>query len=340
MSKRYLFYVSQNYSYEILRPLQAEILQRGDECSWFLEGDEVNSDYLTADEKRLMTIEDAVNYQPYAVLVPGNTVPSFISGTKVQVFHGLEWKKKGHFVIRGFFDLYCTHGKLTTERFYQLKAQHGHFDVIETGWPKLDPLFNTPALNVDTDKPIVLFAPTFSPSLTCAPILFEEIEHLAKKKPWHWLVKFHPKMAPEWIERFKSLQSNNFEVLETSEIAPILQVADIMLSDTSSIIGEFSLLNKPTVTFKNSQPGNYLIDIQQPEQLESALESAFNPNEDLLQAINSNAQDLHPYHDGLSSRRILEAIDKVNETKKQLKSKPLNLFRKLKIRKKLGYWKL
>ncbi|MGB1977404.1 MAG: CDP-glycerol--glycerophosphate glycerophosphotransferase, partial [Pseudoalteromonas tetraodonis] len=35
-NKKYLMYISQNYSYAILRPLQAEILAQGGEVKWFL----------------------------------------------------------------------------------------------------------------------------------------------------------------------------------------------------------------------------------------------------------------------------------------------------------------
>ena len=50
-------------------------------------------------------------------------------------------RERGHFRIRGLFDLYCTQGPATTEPFEQLAREHGHFAVAETGWPKLDPLF-------------------------------------------------------------------------------------------------------------------------------------------------------------------------------------------------------
>ena len=57
LTKRYLFYISQNYSYAILRPLQIAILARGDQVAWFLEGKNVNADFLTADEFQLMSIK-------------------------------------------------------------------------------------------------------------------------------------------------------------------------------------------------------------------------------------------------------------------------------------------
>ena len=54
-------YISQNYSYAILRPLQAEILAQGGEVKWFLEGDNVNPDFLKSDEKTLNSIHEIIN---------------------------------------------------------------------------------------------------------------------------------------------------------------------------------------------------------------------------------------------------------------------------------------
>ena len=343
-AKRYLFYIAHNYSFEILRPLQRVILAQGDEVKWLAIGQEVNLSYFQSNESVLNSIDNARAYNPDASFAPGNEIPNFIPGLKVQVFHGLEWKKKGHFVIRDFFDLYCTHGPATTSRFNVLAKKHGFFDVVETAWPKLDYLFTSPSMAIKDDlhgqdKKIILYAPTFSPTLTSAPALFDEIKRLSEQKNYHWLIKFHPKMATQWLEQYKTLVKDNVQIIETSSINELLQTADIMVSDTSSVIGEFSLLNKVTVSLNNKEPGDYLVNIETADQLEPAIEQALKPSKKLKTAIKAYADDLHPYHDGQAAQRILSATENILLNGKQAKkSKPLNIFRNLKQRKKLKYW--
>ena len=340
MSRKYLFYISQNYSFEILRPLQQVIQQRGDQCAWLAEGSQVNRDYFHTNERQLASIKAAIDYSPHAVFVPGNVVPDFIPGLKVQVFHGLEWKKKSHFRIRGFFDLYCTHGPITTRRFNQLAAQHQYFSVAETGWPKLDPLFNTPAYQLESKLPVILFAPTFSPNLTGALDCFNEIRQQVNKGQYYWLVKFHPKMCPDVIARYREIKAPNFEIVETDCCLPLLQRANILLSDTSSIIAEFMLLQKPVVTYNNAEPGDELINFTRPEQLHRSLEKALIPSTELIASIAAANKAVHPHKDGVSASRVLACVDNILDNPPELKKKkPLNLLRRLKLRKRLNYWK-
>jgi len=337
----YLFYISQNYSFEILRPLQQAIWARGDRCAWFVEGNEVNLKIFENNETQLARIEAVIDFAPLAVFVPGNVVPNFIPGLKVQVFHGLEYKKKGHFRIRDFFDLYCTQGEITTSKFQHLAQIHKNFHVVETGWTKLDPLFTTRAYSVASKLPVILYAPTFSPNLTSAIECFEEIKQLVATGKHYWLVKFHPKMNPKWIEMYHQIQADNFEVVAIDSCLPLLQRADILLSDTSSMVGEFLLLNKPVVTFKNADPGNYLIDIDSPANLADAIATGLTKPVQLMQQIEEHKQKLHPYGDGKASQRILQAVDKLIEEPVELaKKRPVNIFRSLTLRRKLGYWKL
>ena len=90
---RFVLYLSQNYSFEILRPLAAEMQADNHEVRWFVEGSAVNQQLFRDGEQRLKDVRDVVDFKPDAVFLPGNVVPSFIPGLKVQVFHGFEWKK-------------------------------------------------------------------------------------------------------------------------------------------------------------------------------------------------------------------------------------------------------
>jgi CDP-glycerol glycerophosphotransferase (TagB/SpsB family) len=340
--KHYLFYIAHNYDFEILRPLQQEIRRRGDDVAWFVEGNEFNPDYFYENERVLDNITQIMDYKPRAVFTPSNLVPLFIPGIKVQVFHGFEWKKKGHLRIRGCFDLYCTQGPFFTQKFNQLKIRHPHFNVVETGWPKVDTLFNAKAYTWPNQRSAktILYAPTFSPALTSAQALYEEIGRLSKNQEWQWIIKFHPKMAKDLVQQYKDLSSENLHVVETAELAPILQAADVIVSDTSSIITEFGLLNKPIVTFKNKEPEAHLLNITEAKSLSSAIEKALKADQSLLEKIKHNTSLMHPYFDGESSARVLDAAEKIIQSPSaELLTKPHSLLRQFKMRKKLGYWK-
>ncbi|WP_211165600.1 CDP-glycerol glycerophosphotransferase family protein [Pseudoalteromonas arctica] len=347
-NKKYLMYISQNYSYAILRPLQAQILAYGGEVRWFLAGSEVNPDFLTTNEQRLHTIKDVKSWSPNITFIPGNIVPSFIPGKKIAVFHGFNSEKRssegnrGHFTIRGCYDLYCTQGPNTTTRFKELAKQHGFFKVTETGWPTLDPLFSNTSNNPyvsDDSRPTLLICSTFSRKLSLAPKLYEQIKHFSKQGKWRILMQFHPKMPTEWVNKYKALSSENLTFIETDNVLPLLQAADVMLCDTSSVLLMFLLLRKPVVTFCNQKPLPHLLDIIDADEVEAAIEHALTKPSDLMQNIESYCQELHPYTDGQSSQRVLNAANEFLQSNEKLKPKPLNVIRNFKMRKKLNYWK-
>jgi hypothetical protein len=154
MRYRFLIHISYAYGIPIGRPLVAEIEKRGFEVKWFSEVPETLHHFQAADPVLTKAVE-VVKYDPHVILSASNIVPDFFPGIKVQIFHGFSVNKrsedKGHFRIRGLFDLYCTQGPSTTEPFQRLAKSFGHFDVVETGWPKMDPLFpiaKTPAATI------------------------------------------------------------------------------------------------------------------------------------------------------------------------------------------------
>lgn len=340
MAKHYLFYGSERYTQAIMRPIDAAIKARGDKVAWFFGGP--GAEDLAEHDLLLNSVEDVKKWNPIAVITPNNLVPHFFPGVKVQTFHGFDAGKPRHIYIRGFFDLYCTTGPKDTEQFAALEKKMQHFHVVETGWPKLDYFFTQLPEQVPPVKnpPVVLYHSTFSPSWSAAETLYPEVKRLSQTGEWKWVVTLHPKMNPEIRARFKALENENLVFSEVDNILELFGDADLMCSDTSSALSEFLLTHKPVVTFNNRRPGPQLINISKVEDFEPAIRKALSRPPELMAAIKSFGETIHPLRDGRSAERILDAIDNfIARGGKNAKPKPWNLWRKFKLRKAMNYWK-
>lgn len=345
--RRYLFFVNQPYSYSILRPLQDEIRKCGDEAAWFVAG--CTAAPLRPDERQLTTVKEVMDYQAAATFVPGDWVPYFFPGIKVEVFHGMARNKRGHnsedesdhYRIRGWFDLYCTHAEKDTAKFQELAEKHRHFAVAKTGWPKLDPLLAAgvrgPRQRKDGDLPVVFYASTFSKSVTSAPDLVGKIGELSRSGRWKFIVTLHPKMEPSVVEQYRKLAGDNLRFVESHEdLLPLMPEADVMLCDTSSIMFEFMFLDRPVVTYRTKMPGPYLIDVDRVEGVEGALDRALTRPNETMRAARALCEELHGFSDGKSSGRIVDAVESFLETGYlRVSAKPMNLIRKIKVRRRL-----
>jgi len=342
-SHNYLFYITFSYGFGVLRPVEKVLKESGHNVAWFVpDGDEAER-FLLPEDRRLLTVAQVKEYASHAVLTSGNMIPDFFPGIKVQLFHGIDSGKEGEADIRGFYDLYCTQSPIKTAPFIELRQKHKTFDYVETGWSKLDPLFSPHPQTQKYKKKerLILYAPTFSKSMTSTEVLYEQIKKITRTRPWHWIVKFHPKVTAQEIAMYRELESNNFQVIDIEDPVPLLQAADIMLSDTSSIVTEFTLLRKPVVTFRNLKPRNWMVHFSDPQDLETHLQQAFDPSTEIMDRIEKYSEAMHPYRDGRSSHRAVLAIENmIISGTGHLAPKPLNLIRKFKMRKKLGYYRL
>lgn len=345
---RLLLFASERYALPILQPLADAMLAGGHEvCAWFVDG--AAKSELPA-PVRMVGLREAIALRPDAVYSAANWVPTFLTGAKVQLFHGFNVEKRddqrGHFRVRGMFDLYCTQGPATTQPFQALARKSGHFAVVETGWPKLDPLFSGRLPLADTlrsaaaGRDVVLFASTFTERLSAAPHLFEVIEREVARGDRYWLLTLHPKCPPAWFERYRSLVGENACFVETEQLVAAQQAADVLLADTTSVVSEFAVQGKPVVTFRNRAPKPHMIDFDEPLRLPAMLERAFAPPPALVEALQAYAAYIHPSRDGHASRRVIAATEALLRGKLgTLRRKPVSSwFRRLQIRKALGYW--
>jgi hypothetical protein len=336
-----LMFATELYALPILRPLAAAAQARGLRVAWVVT-DEVAA-RLHADEPRLASWPAVDAFAADAVYCAANWVSPRIPGIKVEVFHGFNAEKRapgrGHFALRGFFDLYLTQGPSTTEPFVELARTHRYFAVTETGWPKLDPLFDAhgaaaaQALRPGDGRPVVMFASTFSHRLSCAPAMLDTLRTLIARGDRYWLLTLHPKCPPELFASYRQLAGPHARFLESEQLIDMQRAADVLVGDTSSVLHEFAVQLKPVVTVRNRLPKPFMLDVQHPADVDAAIDRALTKPAALMAAIRAHADAIHPYRDGRSSERMLDATAAFLSGKQgPLARKPLNLRRRWKAR--------
>ena len=334
-----LFFITKAYSLSILEPIELYCKSIVEiKVSWFKAGLAKNIDINGI---LLKSSKQVIDFNPDAIIVPGNVVPHFWPGIKVQIFHGLCEEKKGHYDISGFFDLYCTPGPQMTEKFQYLAFKYQNFIVRETGWPKLDKFKGYKSISeekifikLDPKKKVILYAPTFSPKYQSSEALFKTIKKIQKYK-YKWFVKFHDLEKKSIIQKYKTLETDFFSIVENDDILEYMKVADILLTDISSVAYEFLLFNRPIITYRAIIRFEKGLNIINPDDLIGAITRSIEDPNEFDQSRKEILNDLHPYIDGESSKRLIETIIGVIKNKglKNLKSKPRNWYRKRQIKK-------
>jgi CDP-ribitol ribitolphosphotransferase / teichoic acid ribitol-phosphate polymerase len=333
------------YAFGILGPLYQALLASGHSVLWYVPP-KIKTSFPFADAQTTSQIKGVYNFKSDAIFVPGNEVPHYLRGVKVQVFHGLAGEKQGHFRIRNYFDLYLTQGPYFTQVFQKLAKKHNDFKVVETGWCKLDTLYRhheeyqqerITLLKVSGKKNLVLYAPTFSPSLTSATQAQHAIFEIADNEDVHVLIKFHDLMAPDVVAQYKQAAQarNNITIVEDRNIIKPMIMADVMISDTSSVVYEFILLNKPVITINSTSENINWCNLTTPGELRDALLREFREDNYRASRVNTINQ-YHPYTDGNSSARMIAATEGYIQQYGVPDRRKLNLYRRFKINSMFG----
>jgi len=182
-----------------------------------------------------------------------------------------------------------------------------------------------------------LYAPTFSPSLNSASFLFDEFKKLTKNKDYLILIKFHDLMSADLIGAYKKLSNENDTVIfvEERNIIKYLLMADILISDTSSVVYEFLLLDKPALTFKsnskNIQWDNSLTYSNLDKKIELNLEV-----DHYKSKRKEIVQQYHPYKDCKSANRMVDTAASYIYKNGVPEQRKLSFLRQLKIHKIFG----
>lgn len=351
---RILLFCENRYAIDILNPLQEYVTDNNlpHEVMWYIHKPKISTFEYASKVRWTNSIQEAYDFSPEAVFVPGNIVPYYLPGVKIQVFHGYAAEKKDHWIIRRYFDTYFTQGPYFTSHFKALSEEYGDFEVVETGWPKQDWIKRNlhtydaerqRLLDSTGRKRIILYAPTFSPKLTSLPLegMKERLGELAEHNDALVVMKFHPLTRKEWADEYRAWAESKDNVIFVNQgenITKYQLMSDVLISDTSSTVYEFLLLSRPVITVRTIAKDIYWENTATPDGLEEAYRRAMNDPEAIArrQWIVDNYD---PYLDGHVCERMLNAAADYIRRHGVPSKRRLNLWRKYTSVKTFGFVK-
>lgn len=134
------------------------------------------------------------------------------------------------------------------------------------GYPKLDRLANggwnrvdiRKSLGLDGGRPVVLYAPTYSPA-SSLHIAGEEIVQTMAERGLSVVVKLHDRSLDpdprynagiDWRARFRAIERpGRIRFVEGCDASPLMAAADALVTDHSSVGFEFLVLDRPVLIF-------------------------------------------------------------------------------------------
>lgn len=334
-----VMFCENRYAIDILEPLAREAEKRGDKVLWFVDSRKIKSFPADLDVERTSWMQEVKDFSPEAIFVPGNIVPYYLPGVKIQVFHGYAAEKKDHWIIRRYFDTYFTQGPYFTKHFEASAKQYGDFEVVETGWTKQDWI---KAHRHDFDderrrllerhgkRKIALYAPTFSPKLTSLATIRPGLDKFMRENPEYLLVmKFHPLTRPDWVEEYSDWaeQSGALYIDKGENVTKWQLMADLMISDTSSAVYEFLLLDRPVVTLNTIATDIYWENVTDPMEISAACRRAADDPASISRR-RWIVDNYDPHNDGKCCARMLDAAADYIRRHGVPRRRRLNLWRK------------
>jgi CDP-glycerol glycerophosphotransferase len=297
------------------------------------------------------------NFHPYSLQTP--RAYGMLQGAKtVQLWHGIPIKQIGlGYVLRGdnkipegllassgTFDVFVAPGAAMREEWAE---QFAFRDFAAIGYPRNDVFFRelTPAdlLNVDREnydlfraaqgdrKPTVLYTPTYRDEAGLdwfEAIRISKLAEHCQKKGCLFAVNLHPyeqTRVGEWRARHPHIRFT----IPGTDVYPIVKHTDVLVTDYSSLMFDFLLLDRPIVFYRadecitkqrgfiegriNMTPGAVTA---KPDELLAAMDAAVaaarDPKTDSFRAARQKlCRELYDHRDGDAGKRLCAAIEKL-----------------------------
>ena len=229
-------------------------------------------------------------------------------------------------------DLLLSGCKFSSEIFKRAFWYDG--EIFECGTPRCDILFDQNENNIKTiknkiglksDDKILLYAPTFRKgnNLSAYDIDFKRVlNELNQQENWKVLIRLHPHLQDYSAELVKN---NDYviDVTKYDDIQELLLISDLLISDYSSLMFDFTITKKPCVLYTSDleeylkKDRNLYFNIyelpfpicQDNNELVETIKSF--DIEKYIIALNKFNLKIGSFEDGNASKRVYEKVIKI-----------------------------
>lgn len=227
---------------------------------------------------RILTVAE-IQEMDFDLLFVANTKPiePRSVGERIQLFHGISFRNKAvrktgvppdHFFMVGPY-------MLRAFKFRKL-LQSDDTRVVKIGFPKTDPLLDG---SLDKNeilnhfgfggyRPVVAYAPTGAENNSMVDMGEEVIRRLRSSGKYDLIIKPHDHSHDgiDWSERLAHFEDEHTRVARgDADVIPSLFLADLLITDASSVSNEYALLDRPIVFL--DVPGLLLKELDNPKGL-------------------------------------------------------------------------
>lgn len=322
-------YMYSNYDFDLAFYTIQFVKPQGGQPGHGLEPEEVKR--LS---RKAVIIKKVEDFKPDVTVVADVSFNIKGAGRIVNVGHGLI--SKGGFyrdapIVRreNQADLICAPGQWHKD----ILEKNVFSPIIVTGFIKSDRLFGARAYTrasfcehygIAQNKKIVLFAPTFNEELSAIPCIQERITELCDEDVFI-VIKLHNMTDDKWVKMYKNIArwNDNVRFIEDIDVSHAMAATDVMVSDVSSVIVEFMLLDKPVIVFDNPRQKEYpffapddieykvrdaCISVKSVEELKLAVKFAIAKPDELSEKRRQYAESLCYGRDGKCAERAAQGI--------------------------------
>ena len=258
--------------YACFRPLHAELeriegvdvrvaggtRRRGDDGEYVYDADAMYGPF-GIDAASVLTVDELAELDVDALFCANtNAIAPRSAGRTIEIFHGLSFRNLCVREENAGKDAYFLLGPYMRRAF----ARSGLLDAgdprgVAVGFPKTDPLLDgrldrdaiLAAEGLSGERQVVLYAPTGAKRNSLETMGEEVLRRLRDWGAVDVLVKLHdhPKKAIDWPARLAPLEGAHLRLARTPDVVECLFAADLLISDASSVVNEYALLDRPIV---------------------------------------------------------------------------------------------